>query len=176
MKYSDFSSRIAWALNQIPETIAEMSKNLGINKNTVAVYKKGKGDVKGSVIVALHKVYSYDPYWMITGQGDPKVNQKVRLSEVDTIERDYTVEESKGEYAEKNKGARKRKNFKTIDNDLFLDIYEKVDLMVAENIDEISSENKGRATILLYNYFSKSGEAVDEKTVLEFLKLAETHR
>lgn len=164
MKYSDVSSRIAWALNQLPETIEEMSEKLGINKNTVASYKKGKTDVKFSVVVGLYEIYSFRPHWLITGKGNPLIPiEKI-------VEKREIVEESA---VSKSKKYRKGKENSSIDQNLLIDIVKTVEIAIADHIENISVEKKAEAISLLYSYFFDTGTAVDENIVLRFLKLGE---
>jgi transcriptional regulator with XRE-family HTH domain len=173
MIYNEFTSRIAWSLNQIPETIEEMAKKLGVNKNTIGAYKKGKGDVKGSVIVRLHDVYGYDPRWMITGQGQPKI------SNASGQEEPQIVEVERREPKARLRKQQKAKN--NLDLDLLLTILTQVEIVIANNIGHIGLGKKAEAIVLLYDFFNRIGtdideEAVDEETVLRFLRLGASER
>ena len=164
MKYSDVSSRIAWALNQIPETIEEMAEKLGINKNTVASYKKGKADVKFSVVVGLHELYGFKPHWLITGKGNPLIPAEKFVEEREFVEESAVSKTNKSP---------KGKNISSIDLDLLIDIVKAVEITIADHIENISVEKKAEAISLLYSYFIDTGAEVDEKIVLRFLKLGE---
>jgi len=164
MKYSDVSSRIAWALNQPPETIEEMAEKLGINKNTVASYKKGKADVKFSVVVGLHEIYGFKPNWLITGRGNPLVPMEKIVNEREIVEESGVS---------KSKKSPKGKNISSIDLDLLINIVKTVEITIADHIENISVEKKAEAISLLYSYFFDTGTAVDENIVLRFLKLGE---
>ena len=165
MKYSDVSSRIAWALNQIPETIEEMAEKLGINKNTVASYKKGKADVKFSVVVGLYELYDYKPEWLITGRGAPLIKKDNLVVETEIVE---------GIGVSKTRKSRKSKKTRSVNHDLLFDILKAVETTIADHIDNISVEKKAKAISLLYGYFTDTGKAVDEHIVLNFLELGES--
>lgn len=66
---SSLQERTAYILASINETIPTIGEKLGVNRNTITAYKKGKGDLKGVVIENLVSVYSVNPTWLLTGEG-----------------------------------------------------------------------------------------------------------
>ncbi|MCP4108085.1 MAG: transcriptional regulator [Desulfobacteraceae bacterium] len=77
MKVStNFPDRIAKALKETNKTNEELAQILGVNKNTIASYKKGKGDIKGIVVSGLVLNFGYNSDWLLTGEG-PKYKEKV---------------------------------------------------------------------------------------------------
>ena len=144
MKYSDTSARIAWALNQLPETTEDIASNLGINRNTVSRYKKGKADVKFSVVVGLHEKYGFKPHWLVTGRGSP---QQIRK---ETIVEDLVVKEEP--IAAKSKKPETPIKSGYLNQDLLLDIMKSVETTISKHIKNISLDKKAEVTFLLYKY------------------------
>jgi hypothetical protein len=70
IEYTDFKKRIAIALNSIDKTDQALGQIFGVSKNTIAAYKKEKGDLKGNVLFGLVRVFSFNPLWLLTGQGE----------------------------------------------------------------------------------------------------------
>lgn len=71
--------RTAWAIGVIKtdkdldrgiEDVA-LAKILGTNHTTLAVYRNGKGLLKGEVIDNLVKHYNFSPDWLFKGLGEP---------------------------------------------------------------------------------------------------------
>ena len=55
MNAENLRKRVASALVQTKKTNEFLAKRLEVNKNTIAAYKKGKGNIKGAVLVGLVK-------------------------------------------------------------------------------------------------------------------------
>ncbi len=66
---------MAWAINKMKEknrlTNVKMGQILGVNKNTVAAYGEGKGNLKGIAIASIVKHFGIDAEWLTTGKGEP---------------------------------------------------------------------------------------------------------
>jgi len=69
------SGRVAWAITKIKEdpdwTDVRLGEKLGVDKNTIAAYRKKEGLIKGSVIEGLAVSFGYNPIWLLKGEGDP---------------------------------------------------------------------------------------------------------
>lgn len=72
MPSSKLSDRVAWALDKIDLSNEELASVLGVNKNTIANYKKGKGDLKGIVLEGLVQNFGFHPQWLLIGTGIPQ--------------------------------------------------------------------------------------------------------
>jgi hypothetical protein len=71
--------RISWSLVVIKEDTSfekgirdvDLAGILGISDNTLALYRKGGGVVKASVVEVLSSRYGFDPVWLLRGEGEP---------------------------------------------------------------------------------------------------------
>lgn len=69
INFSSLQKRIAYILSEISDSIPVIAENLGVNKNTIAAYKKCKGDLKGVVIENLVSKYNVNPSWLFANEG-----------------------------------------------------------------------------------------------------------
>jgi len=78
------SDRVAWAITKIkddPEwTDVRLGEKLGVDKNTIAAYRKKEGLIKGSVIEGLAVGFGYNPMWLLKGEGNPLEGDKKGLT------------------------------------------------------------------------------------------------
>jgi hypothetical protein len=49
----------------------KISMNNGVDKNTVAAYSHGKGNLKGVALAAIVKKFGINGEWLIAGHGEP---------------------------------------------------------------------------------------------------------
>ena len=70
-----FEERVAWIIKKIKEkenlTNVQVGQKLGVNKNTVAAYCQGKGDLKGVALAGIVKHFGISGEWLIAGHGEP---------------------------------------------------------------------------------------------------------
>ena len=69
-KLDTLQKRVAYLLSNLNETYDSLAEALGVNRNTIMSYKKGKGDLKGIVIENLAIKYSVNANWLLKGQGE----------------------------------------------------------------------------------------------------------
>lgn len=97
-KPSNLTERIAWALQAIKSdrevgkgiNDVDLGKKLGINKDTVGSYRKGKGSYKSSVIEGLIEHYCFNAEWLLSGRGEPYKGANNKLARPDG-KRDHLV-------------------------------------------------------------------------------------
>ncbi len=76
---SSHLKRIAWAIKTLKKDESldkgindtELSKILGVDKNTLVRYRQCKGSVKSVVVGKLITHYKFNPHWLFLGQGEP---------------------------------------------------------------------------------------------------------
>lgn len=82
----DEKERIAWAINYLKKEHRlkdqELAKKWGIDKNTVAAYRRAKGIAKGNVLASLAKDFGINGEWIITGKGEPFPGARDKFPEV----------------------------------------------------------------------------------------------
>ncbi len=80
-----FEERVAWVISLIKEknslTNVQIGEKLGIDKNTVAAYIHGKGDLKGVALAGLVKHYDVNGEWLIAGIGEPFPGARIKFPE-----------------------------------------------------------------------------------------------
>jgi len=78
-KPDTLAERVAWALQLIKQdreigkgiNDVDLAKKLGIDKNTLGSYRKGKGSFKSSVAEKLIEYYKFSADWLLRGAGAP---------------------------------------------------------------------------------------------------------
>lgn len=81
----DLAERVAWAIKQTGDKHEVLVKRLGVSLNTITAYKRGKGDLKGSVLAGLVSHYGFSPEWLLTGEGRPYLNKQDRPPDVEGL-------------------------------------------------------------------------------------------
>lgn len=70
-----FEERVSWIINFIKERDGlnniQLGQSLGVNKNTIQAYSKGKGELKGAALAAIAKNFGINGEWLIAGNGEP---------------------------------------------------------------------------------------------------------
>ena len=90
------AQRVSWALKSIDQINDDLAANLGVNKNTVMAYKKGKGDLKGVVLEKLVELYDFNAAWLLSGSGNPKKEDpKLKTDSAREQETTYTADQLK---------------------------------------------------------------------------------
>lgn len=78
--------RVAWIIDLIKKrdylNNVQLAEKLGVNKNTVAAYSVGKGDLKGVALAGIVKHYGINGEWLISGHGEPFPGAKEKFPEV----------------------------------------------------------------------------------------------
>jgi transcriptional regulator with XRE-family HTH domain len=59
-------------------TQAEMAASLGFKQSYISNIEKGRNEVTSNIIIALYKLYSISPDWLITGEGEMKAKHPSR--------------------------------------------------------------------------------------------------
>ena len=81
-----FEERAAWILNKIKERVnitnVQLSKILGVDKNTVQAYCHGNGMIKGAALAAIVKTYGVNGEWLLSGSGEPFPGAREKFPEV----------------------------------------------------------------------------------------------
>ena len=81
-----FEERVAWVISLIKEknslTNVQIGEKLGIDKNTVAAYIHGKGDLKGVALAGIVKEFGINGEWLISGRGEPFPGAREKYKEV----------------------------------------------------------------------------------------------
>jgi len=62
--------RFIQARKQLHLTQAEMAASLGFKQSYISNIEKGRNEVTSNIIIALYKLYSISPDWLITGEGE----------------------------------------------------------------------------------------------------------
>jgi hypothetical protein len=84
------TERVAWAIKIIATdddldkgvTDVVLAKILGTNKDTLAVYRREGGLLKGGVINGLVACYHFSPQWLFNGEGEPFPGARARYPAV----------------------------------------------------------------------------------------------
>lgn len=92
----EFKERVAWVLNIIKEreklNNIQLSKILGVDKNTIQAYTHAKADIKGSALSSLVKEYRINGAWIISGIGEPFPGAREKFPEI-CGNPDFTVDQ-----------------------------------------------------------------------------------
>lgn len=95
---SELRGRIAEILEEIGLNNDELARKLGVNKNTISAYRKGKGDLKGILLSNLSKKFGYSPDYLLMGIGPKRIGDKPTEKDtsqyrpiVHLFQRDYAV-------------------------------------------------------------------------------------
>jgi len=82
----DFEERVSWVINNVKEkeklTNIQLAEILGVDKNTVRAYAKGKGSLKGCALSAIVKKFGINAEWLIAGNGEPFPGARQKYPEV----------------------------------------------------------------------------------------------
>ncbi len=82
----DFEERVAWIINLIKDREGlnniQIGQMLGVNKNTILAYSKGRGDLKGVALAGIVKNFGISGEWLIAGKGEPFPGARVKYPEV----------------------------------------------------------------------------------------------
>lgn len=62
--------RFILARKTLALTQAEMAASLGFKQSYISNIEKGRNEVTSNIIIALYKLYSISPDWLITGEGE----------------------------------------------------------------------------------------------------------
>jgi transcriptional regulator with XRE-family HTH domain len=62
--------RFILARKALALTQAEMAASLGFKQSYISNIEKGRNEVTSNIIIALYKLYSISPDWLITGEGE----------------------------------------------------------------------------------------------------------
>ncbi|MCK9274823.1 MAG: hypothetical protein M0P57_07020 [Syntrophales bacterium] len=82
--------RIAWSLSVVKEDQlfekgirdVDLAHILGISDNTLALYRKGGGVIKASVVETLSLRYGFSPAWLLKGEGEPWPGARYKYPEI----------------------------------------------------------------------------------------------
>lgn len=81
-----FEERVAWIITFIRKekklNNAQLGQILGVNKNTIQAYSKGKGDLKGVALAGIVKHFEINGEWLISGHGEPFPGAREKYPEV----------------------------------------------------------------------------------------------
>lgn len=85
-----FEERVAWIINFIRKekglNNVQLGQMLGVNKNTIQAYSKGKGDLKGVALAGIVKHFGINGEWLISGHGEPFPGAREKYPEVCGVE------------------------------------------------------------------------------------------
>lgn len=85
-----FEERVAWIINFIRKekglNNVQLGQILGVNKNTIQAYSKGKGDLKGVALAGIVKHFGINGEWLISGRGEPFPGAREKYPEVCGVE------------------------------------------------------------------------------------------
>jgi len=62
--------RFILARKNLALTQAQMAASLGFKQSYISNIEKGRNEVTSNIIIALYKLYSISPDWLITGEGE----------------------------------------------------------------------------------------------------------
>lgn len=104
-----FEERVAWVINLIKERYSlnnvKLGKKLGVNKNTIQAYGKGKGELKGAAMAAIVKEFGISGEWLISGNGEPFPGARARYPDICTETTKVNEKPSHGYFTPPNHSA-----------------------------------------------------------------------
>lgn len=67
-----FSERLAFLVNRLRLTDAELSRRSGLPKNTISRYRKAESLPDATHLFTVARALNVDPEWLMTGNGEPQ--------------------------------------------------------------------------------------------------------
>jgi transcriptional regulator with XRE-family HTH domain len=62
--------RFIQARKHLRLTQADLATSLGFKQSYISNIEKGRNEVTSNIVIAMYKLYSISPEWLITGQGE----------------------------------------------------------------------------------------------------------